>query len=293
MLVIGAASVAPAQEDHDHDHGQGRDGVRLVEQHRWQDPEGRLMAYYSAALAFSPVGAPRIAPPWGASFGLELSYIPALSEAQRSGGFSKTESTNLVPVMPRPRLSLTLPAGIAVEGSWVPPVRVFGVTANLFSAAITRPFAVRSFVLTPRIAGTTGTVKGPITCNEDLEARGGGDAIFYTHVCHGLESDDRFEPDAISGELVASRSIRGGSVSPYAGVGIRSERTTFDVGVRFSDGSLDPNHPILKQDLTRGYGFLGATWAGPRRSALSAEMFYAPGSLLTARMQASIRLPGL
>ena len=293
MLIIGAAPAARAQADHDHGAG-GRDGARIVERYQWQDPEGRLMAYYSAALAFSPVGAPRIAASrWGGSFGLEVSYLPALSEAQRSGGFSKTESTNLAPVIPRPRLSLSLPAGFSVEGSWIPPVRAFGVTANLVSAAISRPFAMRNgIVLTPRVAGTTGSVKGPITCNRELEDRGGGDAIFYAHVCHSIESEDRFEPMAVSGEVVASRSIRGGSIAPYAGIGVRHERNTFDVGVRFSDGAFDPNHPILKLDLTRGYGFAGATWAGPRRSALSGEMFYAPGSLLTARVQASMRLFG-
>ena len=292
MVMIVAVPAARAQ-DHDHDHPTGRVGPRAVERYRWQDPEGRIMAYYSAAVAFSPVGAPRVARPWGGSFGLEVSYVPALSEAQRSRGFSHAESTNLVPMVPRPRLSLTLPAGFAVEGSWIPPIRAFGVTANLVSAAITRPFALRgNVILTPRIAGTTGSVKGAITCNEDLQARGGGDAIFYAHVCHGVESEDRFEPLALSGELVASRTIRGGSIAPYAGVGLRREHTTFDVGVRYSDGSVDPNHPILKMNLTRGYGFLGATWSGPRRSALSAEMFYAPSSLLTARVQASMRLFG-
>jgi hypothetical protein len=292
LVLVGASSVGRAQDDHD--HGAARTGPRVVEQYRWQDPEGRLMAYYSAALAFSPVGAPRVEAPWAGSVGLEVSYLPALSKSQRSAGFSKTESTNLVPVIPRPRVSLALPAGFAIEGSWIPPIRAFGVTANLVSAAITRSFAIPgNVVLTPRIAGTTGSVKGPITCNEELEERGGGDAIFYTHVCHGLESEDRFEPRAMSGEVIASRPIRGGSIAPYAGLGVRREQNTFDVGVRFSDGSLDPNHPILEMDLTRGYGFVGASWAGPRRSAVSAEMFYAPGSLLTARIQASMRLPGL
>ena len=292
LLLAGIAPVASAQDDHDHGSGD-HTGHRVVERYRWQDPEGRLMAYYAAALAFSPVGAPRVAAPWGASVGIEISYLPALSEAQRSAGFSKTESTNLAPVVPRPRLSLTLPAGFAIEGSWIPPVRTFGVTANLVGAAITRPIALRgNVVLTPRVAGTTGWVKGPITCNDELQERGGGDGLFYAHVCHSMESEDRFEPASLSGELVASRAIRGGSIAPYAGLGVRRERNRFDVGVRYSDGSFDPNHPILKLDLTRGYGFAGATWAGPRRSALSAEMFYAPGSLLTGRVQVSMRLLG-
>jgi hypothetical protein len=42
-------------------------------------------------------------------------------------------------------------------------------------------------------------------------------------------------------------------------------------------------------DLTRGYGFLGATWSGSGRGAVSGELFYAPGSLLTLRVQASLR----
>jgi hypothetical protein len=291
LLLVLTARLAGAQ-DHDHEGGTG--GPRVVETHRWTDPEGRLMAFYSAALAFSPVGAPRmVTAPWGGTFGLELSYVPSLSQAQRSAGFSKTESTNLAPVIPRPRFALTLPAGFSIEGSWIPPMRAFGVRANVFGAAIARPFTIAgNVILTPRIAGSTGSVKGPITCNDDLEAQSDGDALFYLHVCHGMESEDRFEPDAFSGEVVATRLFRGGAIAPYAGVGVRREQTTFDVGVRYTDGSIDPNHPILELDLTRAYGFLGASWAGPLRSALSAEMFYAPSSLLTARIQASMRLFG-
>jgi len=252
------------------------------------------MAFYSAALAFSPVGAPRlITSPWGGSLGLELSYVPALSEAQRSAGFSKTESTNLAPIIPRPRAALTLPAGFSLEGSWIPPIRAFGVKANLVSGALARPIAIgANTIITPRVAGTTGWVEGPITCNDELETRSDGDALFYTHVCHGMESADRFEPQAMSGEIVATRMLRAGTLAPYVGVGVRRETNRFDVGVRYTDGSIDPNHPILELDLTRGYGFVGATWAGPRTSALSAELFYAPSSLLTARVQASLRLFG-
>lgn len=250
------------------------------------------MAYYSAALAFSPVAAPRIMAPWTLTLGLEASYLPALSEAQRSAGFSKTEHTNLVPVVPRPRLALSLPKGFALEASWIPPIEAFGVTADLLSGSVSRSFVAGGFVLTPRVAGTTGSVRAPITCNNDFRDRSAGDELFFLHVCHGMESEDRFEPMGISGELVASRSMRGGALSPYLGVGVLREHDRFEVGVRYSDVSIDPNHPILEMDLTRAYGFLGATWSGPRRSAISGELFYAPGSLLTARFQASVLLFG-
>ena len=287
---------------------------RVVEQYDWSDHEGRLMGYYSAAIAFSPVGVAPGGPAWSGAVGLELSYIPPLSRAQRTGGFQKTESTNLAPVLPRPRAALTLPGGATLEASWVPPVKAFGVTANLVSAALSVPVGeLRGIAFTPRINGTTGRVTGPITCNEDVrDAEGGQD--YYTYVCHNRDSEDRFEPRAIGLELLASRTARGRTVLPYLGLGVRTERNRFDVGVICNPppgavpafyantslycnpaGRRDPYHPILETSMTRGYGFAGATWlapAGVGRTALSGELFYAPGSLLTGRVQASVRFRG-
>jgi hypothetical protein len=250
------------------------------------------MAYYSAALAFSPIGAPLRDQVWSSRVALEVSFMPPLSEAQRSQGFQKTESTNLTPILPRPRVSIALPWGIGAEGSWVPPVKAFGVTANLWSVAFSRSFDVATgWMLTPRVAGSTGYVTGPITCNTELRDRGGGDLTFYSYICHDTESADRFEPRAASGEFVLSRAARGRALTPYVGVGARREWTRFDVGVRFSDGSVDPAHPILEMNLTRAYGLAGVTWHGDRRTAVSGEVFYAPGSLLTARSKISLAMP--
>jgi hypothetical protein len=271
--------------------------ARVVESVNWKSDEGLLIAYYSAAIAFSPVAAPRAGAPWATDAGLELSYIPELSEAQRSGNFQKTESTNLVPVLPRPRALVALPGEVTLEASWVPPIKAFDVTANLFSVALARPTQVGAVMLTPRVSGQTGYVTGPITCSTDLKTRSENDAIYYTYVCHDVESEDRFEPRVVSGELVASRSVgraAGGAIVPYVGGGIRTERTRFKVGVRNADGSTDPNHPIFELRLTRGYGFAGATWlAGATgRTAVSTELFYAPGSVFTVRAQATLRLWG-
>ena len=292
LLAIALAAAPVDADAQGHDHGGGAVGPRMTEEYRWGDPEGRLMAYYSAALAFSPVGAPSPAATWGATVGLELGYVPPLNQAQRSAGFSKTESTNLLSVFPRPRLAATLPAGFALEASWIPPVRVAGVKANLISAAVSRPVSLaRGLVVTPRVAGTTGSVRAPVTCNDDLATRSEGDALFFAHVCHGIESDDSFHPTALSGELVIGGMLDGEGLTPYAGAGVRVERDRFDVGVRFSDGTFDSTHPVLELDVTRAYGFAGATWNAPL-SAVSAELFYAPRSLLTARVQVSLRLVG-
>lgn len=288
---------------------------RVVEKYDWSDPEGRLMGYYSAAIAFSPVGVVPGGPAWSGAVGVELSYIPPLSRAQRTGGFQKTESTNLAPVLPRPRAALTLPGGATLEASWVPPVKAFGVTANLVSGALAVPVgAVRGVALAARVNGSTGRVTGPITCNDDVRDTGSGGQDYFRYVCHNRESEDRFEPRALGAELVASsRAARGRAVLPYAGLGVRTERNRFDVGVICNapgpvldgqentslycgpTGSRDPYHPILETSMTRGYGFAGATWlapAGVGRTALSGELFYAPGSLLTGRMQVSVHFRG-
>ena len=288
---------------------------RVVESYDWSEHEGRLLGYYSAAIAFSPVGVAPGGRPWSGAFGLELSYFPPLSRAQRTGGFQKTESTNLAPVLPRPRLALTLPGGATLEASWVPPVEAFDVTANLLSGALSLPVGgVRGASFTARVNGTTGSVTGPITCNDSVrEAEDGED--YFTYVCHSRESEDRFEPRALGAELlVANRTAAGRSVLPYAGLGVRTERNRFDVGVICNPppgaapafyantslycsptGSRDPHHPIIETSMTRGYGFAGATWLAPAgigRTALSGELFYAPGSLVTGRVQASVRFRG-
>jgi hypothetical protein len=258
---------------------------RIIESHSWSDPEGRLMGYYSAALAFSPLGAVTAGPTGAFTAGLELSFLPPLSEAQRSGGFQKAESTNLSPVLPRPRVSLSV-AGFLVEGSWVPPVKAFGVTANLASVSIARTVATaRGIAITPRFAASTGHVTAPITCNSQMQRNGGGDSIFYSYICNNQQSADRFEPSAVSGELIVARAPdESRTLAPYVGVGVRDEHNRFNVGVHTESGTISAAHPILAADFTRGYGFAGAEWRGPRRTSVATELFYAPRSLLTVRL---------
>jgi len=267
--------------------GQGR----LVEHHEWSDPEGRIMAYYSAALAFTSIGAPRSGQR-GFEAGLELSYLPPLSREQRSAGFSKTESTNLMPILPRPRVAMTLPWDTRIEVSYVPPVPAFGVKASLLSVALTHPVMQRqSLRLSARIAGSSALVKGPITCNKAINDEGPGERLYFDKVCHGYESEDEFHAPALSAEVLASGAQRG-AIIPYAGLGVRTEDTRFIVGVKSFSGRPDPNHPVLEMTVTRPYGMLGATWARSARSSLGGEIFYAPGSLVTVRLLGTMLFGG-
>jgi len=264
---------------------------RLIEKHRWSDPEGRIMGYYSAALAFTPIGAPR-SDTRGLEVGLELSYLPPLSEERRSGGFSKTESTNLMPVVPRPRVAYTMPGDWRIEASYVPPVKAFGVKASLLSVALSPPVVQRAGMhLSARIAGSSSRVQGAITCNASVTEEGPGGRLFFTKVCHDRESEDVFHAQALSAEVIAS-GAHSGRLRPFVGLGVRTERDRFSVGVKQFNGRPDPDHPILEMRVTRPYGMLGATWARNTRSSLGGELFYAPGSLLTVRLLASMRLRG-
>src|SRR5687767_6044134 len=156
ILTMALASVAPAS---------GQERVR--ERHDFDDPEGRLIGFYSAALLFSPLGAPERARSWALDAGLEVGYVPQLSKSQRTAFQDKPEATNLAPVLPRPRVSLVLPGAFHAHVSWVPPMRIFDVEANLFSVAVTRALEPRGITIAPRLLVTWGKVRGSITCFED------------------------------------------------------------------------------------------------------------------------------
>jgi len=264
---------------------------RQIERYDRSTPAGRLMGFYSDAIAFSPVGAPRRYRAWAVEAGVEASYVPRLTAMQRRAGFDKPEATNLAPVFPRPRAMLALPGGVTLEGSWVPPVRVFDVTANLLSAAVAwRAGHLGPVELTPRLSALTGRVRGAITCNGATARRESNDLlVYYEAVCYGRDSDDHFSPRQLAGELMATGNS-GGAFVPYGGLGVRRERARFDIGVIRPDGTRDPEHPMLLSSATRLYLTGGLTWLVGVRGVASGEVYYAPGSLITVRLAAGLRV---
>lgn len=266
-------------------------------------PEGKLMLYYSSTVAFSPLGIPygveRASGPAAGARRLprlepavEVSYLPELSLEQRTTGSDKPEATNLAPLFPRPRLGVGLPGGLGLELSWIPPLRVFDVKANLFAAAVSRSFALGSTVrVIPRASVLVGRVEGPITCNRETAAEGDAAlATYFALVCHGNDSRDYFEPRHVAGELLFAPARRRGRWQPYLSAGARSERTRFDIGVIRRDGSRDSDQPILEVRSARAFGTVGASWFGLPRTRLTSELYYAPGSAFTGRVLAGVRL---
>ncbi len=263
---------------------------RVRERHDFDDPEGRLIGFYSSVLIFSPLGAPERLESWALDAGLELGYVPQLSKSQRTAFQDKPEATNLAPLLPRPRVSVVLPGALHAQVSWVPPMRVFDVEANLVSIALTRALEPGGTTVAPRFVASWGKVRGSITCFEDLIHGTAGESVYYTEICHSRTSDDHFKPRHLSAEVLVSRSIARLPFLPYGGIGVLNEKTIFDIGVRRADGSRDPDHPILELRATRAYGFLGGTVNAWRATRFTGELFYAPGSVFTARVFAGIHL---
>jgi hypothetical protein len=254
---------------------------RVLERHSFSEPEGRLLAFYSAAMAFTPAGLPpddsRLA------FMLEVSHVPSLSHEQRRPSIDKPESTNLAPFFPRPRVSVRV-GGWTAEASWVPPMRVFDVEANLGAVSLAGPSVnVGSFRLSPRVWAVTGSVRGSMTCStQEMIGRGPDLELYFNTVCYGRESDDWFEPRMLGGEAVAERTIKG--TRAYALLGARVDRTRFNIGVITPEGFRDPDHPILELRTFRPHVAVGASWRVRREVSAGGELFYAPGSILTARV---------
>lgn len=279
-FLMGGVSVAAAQDP----------ATRLHQVHSASEPEGRLLAYYSAAMVFTPVGSLPPGARWIA--GLEGTWIPRLNEAQRRPGIDKPETTNLAPILPRPRIAVRTPVA-ELEASWVPPVMVADARANLVSLATARSVATwQRTTVAARLSIVGGRVEGAITCNAGTAARGGSTlATYYAAVCHGRDSDDRFEPRLAAGEVVARRDVgrRVASAGAPRGeawlaVGARVDRSRFDIGVIRNDGSRDPDHPVLELRATRPHAAGGFGWRLGRRVVASVEGFYAPGSVATLRL---------
>lgn len=280
LLIIAGAFFAAVPDA----SAQGRP----VERREFSDGQGKLMAFYSSALTFSPVSAPRTREPGELGIGVELAYVPRLDAEQRRVG-DKPESTNLAPVFPRPRVTFALSERLALEGSWIPPIEFFDVKANVASLAVSYAVPVRGAVrLSPRLAGTIGTVEGAITCFEELATRSPELAEYYVEICNARESRDRFEPRHLLLELLAGWERIGARIIPYAGLGARGDWTRFDIGVIRDDGTREPDHPILELRTVRPYGVLGAGWRVTSRVRGGGELLYAPGSLVTIRVQGVI-----
>lgn len=227
-------------------------------------------------IAFSPANAPDLSPAWTLRIGAEGGLVPEPDSIIRQSGVcftKKSEHTGLSSVFGRPRLTLKLPRGFAIEGSYLPPIKFGDAKPNLGSAALSWTKRIRmaptgnATDVMLRVHGTFGQVRGPITCPREALQQTDPD-----QPCYGTKpSHDTFKPNMGGVEGVISTAAWDGRLAFYGGVGESFLRPRFQVGFTDALGSVD--HTLVVVDLNRLALFAGGSLEVSPRIDLSAQAY--------------------
>lgn len=277
LVVVAALALAPAAAA-----AQCRPGE--------DSNEAKLLAHYSAPLAFAPQTGPAFAR-GRIVVGGDLTYIPKPDPAIESTGtcFNAKKSTQLSPVFPRPRLTIGLPLGIGLEVGYLPPVRVAGAKANLISGAVSvaRPLLSvggQPVVAAARVHATRGYVNGAITCNDDALQQSDPSAP-----CYGTEkSNDTFRPNMWGIDGSIGRAFLDRRLALYAGGGYSWLAPRFRVG--FTDATGFHDRARVEVDLRRASVFGGATYQLAGIWSATAQVYSFPVDVTLFRLGATARL---
>ncbi len=261
MILSILLLVGPALAEVDEKCINPANGQYLVDMSQYDEQAQRdfLNNYVALGTTLSAIHGPIPHAPGRGAIGVDLAVIPPLGCQRRfvEEG-TKTEDTNKVPVVPRPRITFSLPqvgsmipyASIA----YVPPVPVggtynvivsgeFGVGVPLGSALAT---GVRFHATSHRTVGDTATKYEP----DD------GDYL------------DLYLASTFGVDLMAG--LKMGRISPYASVGFVDVSTFFWIG---DDGVVPVNeHPYAGPVFSAGLdGLFSDQWR------LAGEFYAAPG----------------
>jgi hypothetical protein len=241
--------------------------------------EAKTLAIFSVPLAFGPATAPEIIP--GLRVGLEGAYLPKVDPATATPTICRPgkgpENTDLLFALPRPRIGLPLPFGLALQASWIPPVRVAGVKANLFGFSLAKSFGrLDGLVAAIRAHGTFGSIRGPITCDDAALAEPTSECF------QGTRSDDKYSPNIFGADVSLGWTMAGGRLRPYLGGGYNRLEPRFQVNFTNQFGVVDSTR--VEVNLDRGVVFGGATWQLTDRLGVVAEVYAVPADAVTARL---------
>lgn len=248
--------------------------------------EARLLAFYEAPMIFSAQLTQGRMRTGGIAIAGDLTYIPKPDPSlqRTSRCFTpKEESTQLSPVFPRPRLVVALPFGVTIEGSYLPPVKVAGAEANLFSGALSVSHGIGRWLGGPvtaslRAHGTRGWVRGAITCAKSaLQQRDAAAPCYGT-----TPSRDTFRPNVWGVEALLSRTMLAGRLGVYGGAGMSSLQPRFQVG--FTDGTGFVDRTRVEVDLTRAALFTGAEWRLGGIVSATAQLYAVPEDVTLFRL---------
>jgi len=247
--------------------------------------EAKVFGNFATPIAFGPLAAPAEAHPGAIRLSLEGSYIPTIDSATRMSTVCRPgkgpENTGLLFGFARPRAAIGLPGGFLLEGSWVPPITVNGVTPNVGSVALGRGFGLGRGSMTAglRIFAVFGLIKGPFTCDDENLADPNSECF------QGTRSEDHYHPNTYGAEGSVGWHLSEGRVHPYVGGGVNLLRPRFQVNFTNQLGDVDSTR--VEVNLTRGVVFGGVTWDVSGGFGLAAEIYAAPADAVTGRVAVS------
>ena len=253
--------------------------------------EAKLLAFYATPIAFSSGGMPAPLRAGQVRVGFEAAYVPSPSAAMQQPeacyGVKKTENTELSPVFPRPRVTLGLPGGLLLEGSYLPPVSVNDAEPNLGSIAIARPSRLTgddergSVWLLLRAHTTMGRVRGSITCPKGaIQTQNPGVA------CYGSSpSSDTYKPNMFGVEAGLAKQSSGDRWGAYATGGTTWLRPRFQVGFQYEGAAFDDTK--IEVDMTRFAASAGAWYRVATKAAITGELYSVPTDATTFRFGAA------
>lgn len=241
--------------------------------------EAKTLAIFAVPLAFGRGSAPEVFP--GFRAGIELAYLPNVDDATATPTICRPgkgpENTDLLFALPRPRIGLPLPFGLALQASWVPPVRVRGIKANLIGLSVEKAFGnLEGLVAALRVHATFGSVRAPITCDDQALEDPASECF------GGTRSDDRLSPNIMGIDLAVGGPLAEGRLRPYGGVGYNRLQPRFQVDYTNQYGDLDDRR--VEVDLDRFVMFGGATWQTTERLSVTGELYAAPADAITGRV---------
>jgi hypothetical protein len=229
--------------------------------------ESWAMKYYTSLTLFTGLGVPDKMGKGAFDLGFEGGIVPQLSEDQRRVGFegTKVEDLNRTSFLGRVRGRIGLSENYSLELGYIPPIELNGVKANVFSAAIGRPFqAGESFRLGVRGFGQIGTIEGDITCSAREIEEGPNDFL-----CEEPSNDE--ETQRVLGVEVTGGYVSEGPLRPYFGIGLNYMDLEFQVDARYS-GIEDHMLQVTNGgtvSLTAGVNYVAT-----EKLRLTGELFY-------------------
>lgn len=247
--------------------------------------EAEIFKIRGAATAFGRASAPSAYHPGAVVLMMEATTLQTIDAATATPTYCRpgkpAENVNLMSVLPRPRVIFATLDGVTVEASWIPPITVNDVKANVLGFALARSITAGPGVLSIRGAATLGEIRAPITCTEEQIAVDPSDPS-ATECAGGAEpSNDLYKPNSFSIDLTYGWVFAEGAFRPYVGGGANFLRPRFQVD--FVDQFSVRQDQKVETNMTRPAFFAGATWVPASRIGLTGEYYVDPGTAWTAR----------